>query len=323
VKRSLALLPLALIALAALLAGCAPASHPDASRATKTSTASPVALGTPTAHLVVVMLENKEYSQVVGSTAAPYVNGTLLGSGKLFTAHYASTHPSLPNYLVLTSGQYGGCINDSCPVNSIPGANLFSLMNQAATPTSWKVYAENMPSSCYLKNAAGYAVRHNPPLYYSNLGSGGDKTCSQRDVALPQLTTDLQGGTLPDFSMVIPNLWNDMHTDKAQAPCQLGAAVSNMICQGDNWLKTWIPQIVSDGGRNDTTVLITFDEGTTGQGGAGRVVLLEIGPGTCAGCTETRPSNHYGLSTAISQWFGLPPLYPSSPALTAPVAGGA
>jgi hypothetical protein len=29
------------------------------------------------------------------------------------------------------------------------------------------------------------------------------------------------------------------------------------------------------------------------------------------------------LSTAISQWFGLPPLYPSSPALTAPVAGGA
>ena len=212
------------------------------------------------------MLENKEYSQVVGSDAAPFLNGTLIPAGKSFTAHYASAHPSLPNYLVLTSGQYGGCVTDSCPVNSIAGPNLFSLMNQAPTPTTWKVYAESMPSNCYPKNVSGYAVRHNPPVYYSNLGASGDNSCSQRDVPLPQLTNDLQQGTLPDFAMVIPNVWNDMHTDKGQPPCQLGTASSNMICQGDIWLKSWVPQIVSDGGRNDTTVLITFDEGTTGRG---------------------------------------------------------
>lgn len=313
-KRIHGILMLALVgALAWAAVGSAPARH--ASPALD-SPVSLVALGTPTSHLVVVMLENKEYSQVVGSSAAPYLNSTLIPSGKLFTAHYASTHPSLPNYLVLTSGQYGGCINDSCPTNSMTRPNLFSAMNTAGV--SWKVYAESMPSACYRANSGGYVVRHNPPLYYSGLAADG--SCAQRDVPLPVLSTDLSAGTLPDFSMVIPNLWNDMHNDKNLAPCQLGSAVADELCQGDNWLATWIPQIVSDGGRNDTTVIVTFDEGTTQQGGAGRVMMVEVGPSTCVGCTDSGPSNHYGLATALSQWFGLSPLYPNSPQIApAPV----
>lgn len=280
--------------------------------------ARPVALGTPTPHLVVVMLENKEFSAVVGNSAAPYLNDTLIPGGKLFTAHYASTHPSLPNYLVLTSGHYAGCVTDLCPVRSISGPNLFSHMNQAAVPAAWKVYAEGMPVNCHPTSSAavnGYLVRHNPPVYYSNLGPDGDNSCSQRDVPLTQLTKDLQQGTLPDFAMVIPNQWNDMHSDRNKAPCSLGSATQNMVCQGDTWLATWVPQLLSNGGRNDTTVLVTFDEGTTSQGGAGRVVLLEAGPSVCAGCTEPTPSNHYGLSNAIEQWFGLPPLYPTAPSI--------
>ena len=279
--------------------------------------ASPVALGTPTPHLVVVMLENKEFSTVVGNTAAPYLNDTLIPSSKLFTAHYASTHPSLPNYLVLTSGAYAGCVTDVCPVRSIPGPNLFSQMNQAAVPATWKVYAEGMPANCYPSNSSykGYVVRHNPPLYYSNLGPEGDNSCSQRDVPLTRLSTDLQEGTLPDFAMVIPNVWNDMHTDQNKPPCSLGSAKQNMVCQGDQWLATWVPSLLSNGGRNDTTVLVTFDEGSTGLGGAGRVVLVESGPAVCAGCAETTPSNHYGLSNAIEQWFGLPALYPTPPGI--------
>jgi len=71
-----------------------------------------------------------------------------------------------------------------------------------------------------------------------------------------------------------------------------------------------------DGGANDTTVLITFDEDNTGLGGAGRVVLLENGPSICGGCSDATPSNHYGLRDAIEQWFGLPPLYPAVPNIT-------
>lgn len=277
------------------------------------SRASQVALGTPTAHLVVVMLENKEYSQVIANTAAPYLNGVLVPGGKLFTMHYASTHPSLPNYLVLTSGQYGGCVVDNCPVGSMTGPNIFSQMNGATIPITWKVYAEGMPSNCYGRNANnGYVVRHNPPVYYSNL-TAGDNSCATRNVPLSGLSADVQQGGLPDFAMVIPNQWNDMHTDRKQAPCLLGSTVQDTVCQGDNWLAEWIPVLLSDGGLNDTTVLITFDEGTTSQGGAGRVVLLEVGPGTCSGCTDASPSNHYGLSNALEQWFGLAPLYPRVP----------
>src|SRR4051794_41070155 len=209
-------------------------------------TAMSVALGTPTSHLVLVMLENKEFTQVVGSAAAPYFNNSLVPGGRLFTAHYGSAHPSLPNYLVLTSGQYAGCVTDTCPAGSISGSNLFSEMNGAAV--SWKVYAEGMLSNCYSKNSGGYLVRHNPPVYYSNLGAAGDGSCATNDVPLTVLSSDLQQGTLPDFAMVVPNQWSDMHSDHKVAPCQTGAALTNQLCQGDKWLQTWISQLVSDGG---------------------------------------------------------------------------
>src|SRR4051794_12986544 len=54
------------------------------------ATAMAVALGTPSPHLVLVMLENKEFTQVVGNSAASYFNNTLVPSGRLFTAHYGS-----------------------------------------------------------------------------------------------------------------------------------------------------------------------------------------------------------------------------------------
>jgi hypothetical protein len=319
--RSAALTGVIAVALLSVVALVAPRGGSTTSGSTtdRRVAAQEVALGTPSTHLVVVMLENKEYSAVVGNaTSAPYLNGTLVPSGKLFTMHYASTHPSLPNYLVLTSGQYGGCVTDTCAATSIAGPNLFSNMNAASPAPSWRVYAEGMPSNCYGSNgssSSGYLVRHNPPVYYSALGSAGDGSCAQRDLPLSKLSTDLQGGTVPDFAMVIPNKWNDMHTDRNLAPCQLGSATQNEICQGDRWMSSWLPQLISDGGRNDTTVLVTFDEGSTNQGGAGHVLLLEIGPTTCTGCRDNSPSNHYGLSNAIEHWLSLPPLYPSQPVI--------
>jgi phosphatidylinositol-3-phosphatase len=68
----------------------------------------PSALGASTPHLVIIAMENsrwrtKEYSTVVGSSAAPYINGTLIPDSVVFTQYYAEEHPSLPNYLLLTS----------------------------------------------------------------------------------------------------------------------------------------------------------------------------------------------------------------------------
>jgi hypothetical protein len=271
-------------------------------------TAPASALGASTPHLVVVMLENKEYSSVVGNANAPYLNQTLIPQGRLFTSYYSSTHPSLPNYLTITSAEFGGCITDACPYHAATQDNLFAQMDRATPAISWRVYAEDMPSNCYTHNTTTYVVRHNPPLYYANL-----PTCATNDVPYSALAGNLSAGTLPQFAMLIPNLYDDMHTDQNAAPCNLGSATQDEVCQGDTWLRDQLPAVLSDGGRNDVTALIVFDEGGTNQGGGGHVLLLEVGPNTCTGCTDSTPYSERSLADAIDDWFGLPHLQVTPP----------
>src|SRR5262245_25706402 len=66
------------------------------------------------AHIVVVILENHAYSQIIDASDAPFLN-TLAASGAVMTQSYAITHPSQPNYLALFSGSTQGLTDDSCP----------------------------------------------------------------------------------------------------------------------------------------------------------------------------------------------------------------
>src|SRR5205085_145305 len=100
-----------------------------------------------------------------------------------------------------------------------------------------------------------------------------------------------------------------------QAPCALGNSTQNKICQGDNWLAAHVPGILADGARNDVTLVVTFDEGSTSKAGGGQIMTVEVGPAVCKGCKDIRPYNHYGLARAIQYWFQLPTLKPLAPNL--------
>jgi hypothetical protein len=276
--------------------------------------AGPLAGGTTT-HLAVIVFENKESSAIVGASAAPYINGTLIPSGRLFTRYYAVAHPSLTNYLVMTSARFNGCVTDGCPRNSNPDENLFHQMNAASPQVTWKAYQEGMPFNCYRWDSGTYLVRHNPATYYTNIGPSADNSCASKDVPYTQLAGDIANNRLPQFVWITPNKYNDMHDDQNTAPCSLGSAVQNEVCQGDRWLSNNLPTLLSNGGRNDVTALIVFDEGFTKAGGGGQVVLLEVGPSTCTGCTSSLPLTHYGLLWAIEDWFQLPRLSPTVPGL--------
>ena len=272
------------------------------------------ALGVTTPHLAVIVMENKEYGQVIGSPDAPYINSVVAPGGRVFSASYGVAHPSLPNYLALTAGDMRGCLTDGCPRNSITGENLFHQLNTAGI--TWKAYVENMPSPCATADSGAYLVRHNPPAYFTSLGAGGDGSCAAKDVPWSQLATDLGTDALPRLMWLVPNKYHGMHNDQNTPQCQRGSPQANQVCQGDAWLQANLPTILSNGGRNDVTVLVTFDEGTTQVGGGGHVPTIEIGPQTCAGCTTTAPFNHYGMVNAIEDWFGVPGLGPAVPDLT-------
>src|SRR5436853_7889819 len=64
-------------------------------------------------HIVIVMEENHSYSEIIGSSAAPYIN-SLAQQGASFTNSHAVTHPSEPNYLAFFSGSAQGVTDDNC-----------------------------------------------------------------------------------------------------------------------------------------------------------------------------------------------------------------
>jgi hypothetical protein len=277
----------------------------------------PDALGQLTPHLVVIMFENKNYSQVVGSPYAPYINDTLIPSGELFTHYYSAAHPSTPNYLILTSGHAAGCVTDTCLVGSDTQENLFHQMD--TNSIGWKAYEESMPSACYPTDLGKYIAHHNPPLYFSNLGGQSlGSSCMTNDVPYAQLSTDIGSGSFPAFSFVAPDKFDDMHNDQkgADPTCKLGSAIPDEVCQGDVWLQANLPTILSDGGQNDVTALIVWDEASKdGSGGGGQVPLILVGPNVTAGSQQNAPFTHYGLENAIAGWFGLPELHPAVPSL--------
>jgi hypothetical protein len=68
------------------------------------------------AHVVIVIEENHDYTQIIGSAAAPFINALAADSAAaLFTQSYALTHPSQPNYIMLFSGSNQGVIDDNLP----------------------------------------------------------------------------------------------------------------------------------------------------------------------------------------------------------------
>ena len=69
-------------------------------------------------HVVVAVLENHSYGEVIGRSSAPFLD-ELEASGAVLTQSYAVGHPSEPNYLALFSGSTQGLSDDSCPPCSL------------------------------------------------------------------------------------------------------------------------------------------------------------------------------------------------------------
>ena len=79
----------------------------------------------PAEHIAVIVMENKEYGTVIGSSDAPYLN-RLARRKVLLTKEYAVTHPSLPNYISMASGQTYGIRDDKNPsAHRLRGHSVF------------------------------------------------------------------------------------------------------------------------------------------------------------------------------------------------------
>ena len=277
--------PLALLTLLALT-GCGSATlalpiqtHPSARARTSHG---------PPAHIAVILMENHEYGDVIGSRDAPYIN-RLAASYALATSSYAITHPSLPNYLALTGGSTFG-ISGDCSDCSVPGAGLAGQLNSKRI--SWRAYMEDLPHLCFTGAGAGnYAKKHDPFAYYRGLA------CHDV-VPLTRLVSDEHNRALPQFIWITPNLCHDMHD------CD--------VATGDRFLSGLVPPLLKALGPNGL-LFLTWDEGTSDNGccrlsAGGHIVTIVAGSGARPGGRLTTPVDHYSVLQTIEDLLGLPRL---------------
>ena len=235
-------------------------------------------------HIVIVVEENKAYSQIIGNPDAPYINA-LAKRGALFTNSYGITHPSQPNYLALFSGTTRGIGSNACPLE-LKGENLAgSLIANGLTFIS---YSESLPETGYEGCMYGsYMRKHNPAANWKELAA-----FNQSFTAFPA-----DFAKLPTVSLVMPDQRNDMH--------------DGSIVQGDAWLKQNIEQYAQWAMTHNSLLIIMWDEDDGSQGN--RVATIIVGEKVKLGQYKQR-IDHYSLLRMVEEMYGLPLLSESAKA---------
>lgn len=230
-------------------------------------------------HVVIVIMENHGYSNIIGSSSAPYIN-SLANAGANFTASHGVTHPSQPNYLALFSGSTQGVTNDNCPMN-FSGQNLGSQLIGASY--TFKGYSESMPSAGYTGCSSGnYARKHNPWVDFSTVPAASNLTFTSFPSSF---------STLPTVSVVVPNLCNDMHD------CS--------ISTGDAWLQTNIAAYATWAKSNNSLLIVTFDEDT---GTTPNTIPTIFYGGHVTTAQYAESFTHYGVLRTLEDMYGVTPL---------------
>jgi acid phosphatase len=198
-------------------------------------------------HVVIVVEENKDYEQIIGNAAAPYINH-LAAEGASFTQMFAEEHHSQGNYFWLFSGSNHSIgFEDRVPRNPITAPNLGEGLLRAGR--SFRGYSEGLPAVGSTVHKDGlYARKHVPWVSFSNVPSAANLRWQD----FPAKYEDL-----PAVAFVIPNLINDMHEGKTQ----------QSIANGDKWLRENLDLYYRWAKDHNSLLIVTFDENDHGPTG--------------------------------------------------------
>jgi hypothetical protein len=180
----------------------------------------------------------------------------------------------------------------------------------------WRAYMEDMPSPCFSgPSASSYAQIHNPFSYFSSILSSPAQ-CGRVVPFVGNFVNDLNSASPPPFMWVTPNECNDMHT-----PC---APWNNPVLQGDQWLQSYLPTVLSSSWyASGGVVIVTWDEGTNSLGwnggSGGQIPTLVIAAG--AHGAYAAGGDHYGTLRAIEEAYGVGLLGASADAANGDLTG--
>jgi hypothetical protein len=259
-----------------------------------------------------IVLENHDYNEIVGSTNAPYLNGLIAQGGLATNYQDSGSHPSLPNYLYLVSGdiQYPGYVDLNPTQSFVTGTfpvkadNLGAQLQAAVIP--WRSYQESMGTPCALApNSNHYAPKHDPFLYFDNVQNGAAGLCASTQVDYGAFAADLAAGTYR-YLWITPNLVDDGHDPNATP-----ADVITGLKQSDAWCATEVPKILASAAyQAGGAIFITWDEAEGRSGNSTeQVPMIVVSPRiVSAGYQSKTAFTHASYLATVEDIFHLPRL---------------
>jgi hypothetical protein len=263
------------------------------------SSASPLLAMSRYEHILVIIAENKGYSQIIGNTAdAPNLNALASQYG-LATNFYGEVHPSEANYVAMLGGSTFGIHDDDAwycqpaqratycdgsnargyPSHLIAARSLMDQLDDAKL--TWKGYFEDLPApgSTVVYDPSPerkdpkrpdflYASKHNGFLNFARVHQ--DPRIAEKIVPLTQLRADLVAGRLPNYAHIVLNQCNEMHGlsgDKVNSDCVSRSrdprTLAGIIRRGDKAIGNLVDEITASSiwsGPSNVAVVITWDE---------------------------------------------------------------
>jgi phosphatidylinositol-3-phosphatase len=281
--------------------------------------------------VMVVVIENQSLEDILEKNpAAKYILNELTPAGGLAMKFYAPKRNSPTAYFALSSGYLytegdgGGHWAGKCGPTAECSSDDETVYEQlTGVDRSWRIYSEDQTEPCLTKNVEKYWVGHNPAVWYTRLGPNsytetGDGSCLLHDVSFNELSADIQAGTVPEYSMVVPNNCNNMHDS-----CY---PLQDRVMQGNAWMSEALGKdAIVPGGlikwaqENDTLLIVTFDEARLDtdregccpyvkKGGGGHIPTWVLGPPdkVKVGYRSEVQLSNYSVLKHVQQNFDLP-----------------
>lgn len=232
--------------------------------------------------VVWIVFENTNYNKALAQP--DFKKLTQLGA--LFTNLTAEVHPSQGNYIAMIAGSKLGVTNDN--VIDLQETHVGDLIERAGM--KWKTYAENYPGNCFKGKSSGdYYRKHVPFMSFANVSQDSKRCLNIEDEK--NFLDDFKKGSLPEFSMYIPNIKNDGH--------------DTGVDYAGKWLRTTFGSLFSNlSSLGDVLFIITFDE-SGALSPNNQIYTVLLGSHIKPGSLNSQSVKHPALLKMIEDEFGI------------------
>jgi phosphatidylinositol-3-phosphatase len=278
-------------------------------------------------HVFLILMENTSLSTLQAAMqASPSQAPNLQKMAATYATgadYHGAAHPSLPNYIALTSGGTQGTVCDcaaapgqgscpgslvvceaqmlvegacSCPNDAMNIADQLEAANQ-----SWMAFGEDMGTPCNTTDSGNYAQRHVPFLYYDDIQTNAAR-CQAHVVDFSKFSP----AGAAAYNFIAPNLIDDMHNpDPTNA---------TNIPDGDAWIGPEVGKITAASTYQKGGLLVVVWDEDDGSGGLlgdtdDPIGIFVLSPyAKAGGYVSSAKANHYSLLATVEDGLGLPRL---------------